>query len=98
MNDENYVLVVNQKLPERLEEFKEVEDKRVLWDLIKHRIRQFTLRYSKENARKRKQELLHMEISLKQAEEMLAADPSETNLERLKFNTTLFLIISQEGQ
>ena len=69
VNDENYVLVVNQKLPEWLEEFKEVEDKRVLWDLIKYRIRQFTLRYSKENARKRKQEQLHMEKALKQAEE-----------------------------
>lgn len=55
VNDENYVLVVNQKLPEWLQEFKEVEDKRVLWDLIKYRMRQFTLRYSKENARKRKQ-------------------------------------------
>ena len=64
VNDENYVLVVNQKLPEWLEEFKEVEDKRVLWDLIKYRKRQFTLRYSKENARKRKQELLQWKYLL----------------------------------
>ena len=41
-----------------------------------------------------------MEISFKQAEEMLVADPSETNLERLndlKIQYDSILIISQEG-
>ena len=42
VDDENYVLAINQKIPEWLEEFKEVIDKRVLWDLIKYRVRQFT--------------------------------------------------------
>ena len=30
-----------------LEEFKEVVDKRVLWDLLKYKIRQLTINYSK---------------------------------------------------
>ena len=39
-DDENYVLAINQKIPEWLGEFKEVIDKRVLWDLIKYCVRQ----------------------------------------------------------
>ena len=83
-DDENYVLAINQKIPEWLEEFKEVIDKRVLWDLIKYRVRQLTMRYAKEKAPKRRQELLQIETSLRQAEECLATDPSESNLEILE--------------
>ena len=52
------VSAIEQKIPEWLEEFIDVTDKRVLWDLIKYRIRQFTMKYSKEIAFTRKQELL----------------------------------------
>ena len=48
VDDENYVLAINQKIPEWLEEFKEVIDKRVLWDLIKYHVRQFTMHYAKK--------------------------------------------------
>jgi len=58
VDDENYVLAINQKIPEWLGEFKEVIYKRVLWDLIKYRVRQFTMHYAKETASKRRQELL----------------------------------------
>ena len=84
VDDENYVLAINQKIPEWLEEFKEVTDKRVLWDLIKYRVRQFPMRCAKEKARKRRQELLQIETSLRQAEERLVTDPSEPNLEILE--------------
>lgn len=83
VDDDYYVSMINEKIPEWLEEFNEVLDKRVLWDLIKYRVRQFTIKYAKEKARKRRQELLQVEASLKQAEEMLATDPSETNHEKL---------------
>ena len=72
VDDENYVLAINQKVPEWLEEFKEVIDKRVLWDLIKYRVRQFTMHYAKEKAQKRRQELAQIEVSLRQAGERLA--------------------------
>ena len=35
-----------------LNEFDKVTDKRLLWDLIKYRIRQVSIEYSKEKARK----------------------------------------------
>ena len=84
IDDENYVIAINQKIPEWLGEFKEVIDKRVLWDLIKYRARQFTMHYAKKKAHKRRQELVQIEISLRQAEERLAIDPSEPNLEILE--------------
>lgn len=84
IEDENYVLAINQKIPEWLEEFEEVTDKRVLWDLIKYRIRQFTMKFSKEKAYRRRQKLTEVETSLKQAEELLAAEPSESNLEKME--------------
>ena len=84
IEDENYVSAIEQKIPEWLEEFIDVTDKRVLWDLIKYRIRQFTMKYSKEISFKRKQELLQIEASIKQAEETLISDPSASNLEALE--------------
>ena len=40
MENEDYVSAMNEKIPEWLAEFYEVIDKRVLWDLIKYRVRQ----------------------------------------------------------
>ena len=84
VDDENYVLAINHKIPEWLGEFKDVINKRVLWDLIKYHVRQCTMCYAKEKACKRRQELLQIETSLRQAEERLATDPSEPNLEILE--------------
>ena len=51
-------------VPIWIEEFKDVSDKRVLWDLIKYRIRQVSMKYSKEKARLRKAKILEIEKSL----------------------------------
>lgn len=59
-------------------------DKIVLWDLIKYQIRQFTIKFSKEKAYRRRQKLTEVETSLKQAEEVLVVEPSESNLQRVE--------------
>ena len=69
LNDENFVLLINQSALLWLDEFKEVIDKRVLWDLIKYRIRQVTINYSKEKARQRRQKISDIENSRKVLEE-----------------------------
>ena len=79
--DENYVPAINAKIPEWLEEFNEVTDKRILWDLIKYRVRQFTIKYSQERAQKKRQDLVEIETSLKQAEGTLSIDSSTSNIE-----------------
>ena len=81
---EDYISTINEKIQEWLVEFKEVTDKRVLWDLIKYHVRQFTMKYSKEKAKKRKQQLVEIETSLKEAEEALTIDPSTLNFQNLE--------------
>ena len=64
-------------------EFSEVNDPRVLWDLIKYRIRQTTLQYSKIIAKNRKARLQRSEETLKQCEEICNNNPSEENIIKL---------------
>ena len=68
-----------------LDEFKEISDKRVLWDLIKYRIRQVSIKYGKEKARKRREKIIDVEASLKTCEENCGRCPSSENLEQLEF-------------
>ena len=84
LNDENFVLLINQSVPLWLDEFKEVIDKRVLWDLIKYRIRQVTINYSKEKARQRRQKISDIENSRKVLEEKCGNNPTTENIEQLE--------------
>ena len=84
LNDENFVLLINQSVPLWLDEFKEVIDKRVLWDLIKYRIRQVTINYSKEKARQRRQKISDIENSRKVFEEKCGNNPTTENIEQLE--------------
>ena len=56
--------------------FKDINDKRVLWDLMKYRIRQVSMKYSKEKARLRKVKIFEIEKSLTVYQEKCATDPS----------------------
>ena len=46
--DEEYIKLITDSIPVWIEEFKDVNDKKVLWDLIKYRIRQVSMRLSKK--------------------------------------------------
>ena len=67
-----------------LEEFKEVQDKRVLWDLIKYKIRERTITYSKSKARERRAKLQKVEDKPKERTEKCDIDPNRRNLEELE--------------
>ena len=82
--DEEYIKLITNSIPVWIEEFKDVSDKRVLWDLIKYRIRQVSMRYSKEKARLRKVKILEIETSLKLYQEKCSTDPSVENFEQLE--------------
>ena len=69
--------------PKWISEFSEVQDNRVLRDLIKYRIRQTIIRYSKVIATNRKAQLLRAEEILKLREENVNSDPSEENITKL---------------
>ena len=63
LNDENYVILINFIYPQILEKYKEVEDKQLLWELMKMEIRCRTIKYSKN----KRYELKKREITLQQS-------------------------------
>ena len=67
-----------------LEEFKEVQDRRVLWNLIKYKIRRRTITYSKGKARERRAKLQKVEDNVKECTEKCDIDPNSGNLEDLE--------------
>ena len=84
LNYLEFMLMINQKLPDWREEFSDVSDKRVLWDLVKYRIRQVTIKYSKEKAHVRRDKLANAESLLKQYEEICGTNLSCENKEKLE--------------
>ena len=64
VNDSVYCELLTTEYANWVEEFKEVQDKRVLWDLIKYKIRQQTIRYSKTKAREGRAKLQNLEEDL----------------------------------
>ena len=81
IDDENYVDLISSKYDEWLNEFEEVNDKRLLWDLVKYRIRQTTISYSKQKAKERRNKLSDTENKLKEREKLCVTDPTEKNIE-----------------
>ena len=67
-----------------IEEFKEVNDKRVLWDLNKYKIRQRTITYSKAKARKKREKVRYLEESLRDCTTKFDNNPCKENLEELE--------------
>ena len=72
-------------MPIWLDEFNTITDKRLLWDLIKYRIRQVSMEYGKEKARKKREKVTDIEASLITCEENCAQYPSDENLQQLKY-------------
>ena len=67
-----------------LKEFEEITDKRLLWDLIKYRIRQVSIKYSKEKALKKRNKISDLETSLRICEEKCNESPTFENQEELE--------------
>jgi len=67
-----------------LNEFNEVTDKRVLWDLIKYKIRQVSMKYSKERAREKRERVSNIENMLQTCKENCSRSPSKENFEQLE--------------
>ena len=54
LDDKDYVTLINSRYEVWVEEFKDIEDPRLFWVLIKYTIRQDTISFSKCKARERK--------------------------------------------
>ena len=82
LDDSEYVNMINTEYPNWLREFEEITDKRVLWDLIKYRIRQVSIAYSKDKQKNRRNVFKKLMLELKQAEEACDQDPTDENIQK----------------
>ena len=84
INDQEYCDLLRLEYKNCLGAIKEVNDKRVLWDLIKYKIRQRTILHSKAKARKRREEKKQLEETLRNCTLHCDNNPSKENLEGLE--------------
>ena len=84
VNDTNFVTLLTENIPEWLSVFNAVTDKRFLWDLIKYRIRQMSIKYTKERAREKRERVSNIENMLRTCEENCSKCPSNENFEQLE--------------
>lgn len=63
LEDIEYIELIKNLFSTWIEEFSEVQDKRLLWDLVKYRIRQVSIKFGKDKAKKRRNKLTEIELS-----------------------------------
>ena len=88
IDDENFVSLIRDKYCTWIEEGKETDDSRVLWDYIKYKIRQETIAYSKCKARERRATLLSLEKQIQECQLACDKDPSSKDLNELEILQT----------
>ena len=66
LEDDEYITLITEKYNTWLEEGKDIQDPRVLWDFIKYKIRYESIAYSKQKARNRREKLLTFEKNIKE--------------------------------
>ncbi|KAL9963682.1 hypothetical protein ACROYT_G027211 [Oculina patagonica] len=83
-DDPVYAEFLKNSYPSWLDEYRDITDKRLLWDIIKYRIRKETISYSKRKARDRRDKLSELEKSVKEWEEKCNELPTAENLAKLE--------------
>ena len=90
LDDKEYVSLINMKYPLWNDEFKEVNDPRLFWDLMKYRIRQESISYSKLKAKERRSKMAVLESKLNDCQKMCDQDPSPENMNMFEVLKTEF--------
>ena len=68
-------------------QFKDIGDKRLLWDLIKYKITQVTVKYSKKKACEKQEKIYEIEASLKISEENNCANPTRIEILQMEYDS-----------
>ena len=84
VDDREYTDFTKNSYPNWLEECKDITSKRLLWDIIKHRIRKETISFSKQKAKERRDKLLELEKEVKRWQEISDETPTSENLTGLE--------------
>ena len=79
---------IYEKSREWIEENREIQDPRVLWDFLKYKIRYETIVYSKKKAKERRSVLVSLEERLEESQVKCDEDPTPENLNVLEIIQT----------
>ena len=88
LEDEDYIKLVTDKYNNWLEDGKDIQDPRILWDFIKYKIRYETITYSKQKARNRREKLSALEEKIKECTVKCDEHPNPENLNDLEILKT----------
>ena len=88
LEDEEYVNKIYEKSWKWIEENREIQDPRVLWDFLKYKIRYERIVYSKKKAKERRSVLVSLEERLKECQVKCDEDPTPENLNDLEIIQT----------
>ena len=88
LEDEEYVNKIYEKSRKWIEENREIQDPRVLWDFLKYKICYETIVYSKKKAKERRSVLVSLEERLKECQVKCDEDPTPENLNDLEIIQT----------
>ena len=84
LEDNDYVKLVTDKYSVCLEEGKDFQDPRILWDFTEYKIRFETINYSKQKARNRREKLSALEEKMKKCTAKCDTQPTPENLNDLE--------------
>ena len=88
LEDDEYISFITENYSEWLEDGKEIQDPRVLWDFIKYKISYESITYSKQKARIRREKLLDLEQKIKECTAKCDEQPSQENFSDLEILQT----------
>ncbi len=75
LNDEKYKQKILEIYDNTVNEYGDIESKRVIWDLFKLRVKEYSIRYSIEKRSKEKDETERLNMRLNQLDEFICKNP-----------------------
>ena len=84
LNNQEYVVTLNEKFQEWVNEYVKKDDKKMLWDCLKFKIREFTIPFSKKKKCEKERKREKLEEELKRICEIDQADMKEEHMSKKK--------------
>ena len=81
LDDERFINLINANYPKILDKYREIQDKRLLWELIKMEIRGLTIPYSKNKARINRQVELNILKRIEVLDELISSSDNLQNID-----------------
>ena len=81
LDDERFISLINTNYPKILDKYREIQDKRLLWELIKMEIRGLTIPYSKNKARINRQVELNILKRIEVLDELISSSDNLQNID-----------------